>query len=166
MRVLKLDQSFKPVEIIPWTEAMRLVFLDKAEVIEVYPDQYIRSPNRNFEAPSVIRILQGVERSKKLRFSRENIYRRDDYTCQYCGTKFEVEDLTLDHVVPACRGGRKTWENIVTACMWCNGKKADKTLEQFGVRLINKPVKPKHSLKMALRLHRDDPQSWLAYVTY
>src|SRR4030066_1351922 len=166
MRVLKLDQAYSPIEIVPWTEAMRLLYLGKAELVEAYPDQYIRSVNLNYPAPCIIRVMQGVERSKKLRFSRENIYRRDHYTCQYCGTQFSVEDLTLDHVIPASKGGRKSWENIVTACTWCNGKKADKTLAQFGTRLLRMPTKPKQSLKMILRMAPNDPKIWLDYVTY
>lgn len=166
MRVLKLDQTFKPVEIIPWTEAMRLIFLNKARVIEVYQDQVLRSPNKVFDAPSVIQIINGIEKPRKLRFSRENIYRRDEYTCQYCNTQFDSEDLTLDHVIPASRGGRKTWENIVTACTWCNNKKADKSLEQFGIKLMKRPEKPRHSLRMALRINKNDPENWSHYVTY
>lgn len=166
MRVLKLDQSYKPVEIVPWTEAMRLIYLDKAEIVEAYPDQLIRSVNSSYPAPCIIRILQGIEKPKRLRFSRENVYRRDEYTCQYCNTEFSVEDLTLDHVQPASRGGRKSWENIVTACTWCNGKKADKTLEQFGARLMKRPGKPKESMKMILRISDHDPKIWLDYVKY
>ena len=166
MRVLKLDQAYKPVEIVPWTEAMRLIYLEKAEIVEVYEGEFIRSVNKNYPAPCIIRVTNGVEKNRKLRFSRENVYRRDDYTCQYCGTQFSVEDLTLDHVIPASRGGRKSWENIVTACTWCNGKKADKPLEQFNMKLLRRPTKPRDSLRMILRISDHDPRIWLDYITY
>lgn len=166
MRVLKLDQAYQPVEIVPWTEAMRLIYLEKAEIVEAYPNEYIRSVNKSYPAPCIIRVMQGIERPRRLRFSRENVYRRDEYKCQYCGTQFDVEDLTLDHVFPASRGGKKSWENIVTACTWCNSKKADKSLEQFGMRLVRKPGKPRESLKMILRISPHDPQIWADYVTY
>ncbi len=75
-------------------------------------------------------------------FSRRNIFKRDHYTCQYCGAQPGSEELTIDHVVPRSQGGVSTWENCVLACMACNKRKADRTPEQARMRLRKKPVRP------------------------
>lgn len=166
MRVLKLDRSFRPVEIIPWTEAMRLLFLNKAEAIENYKDRQIRSVNSSYPAPCVIRVLNKTERLRKLCFTRENVYQRDNYQCQYCTGFFPKGELTLDHVMPLSRGGPKNWENIVTACSKCNLKKGDKTPGEMGWSILNPPKKPGYSPKMILRITNEDPEEWLNYVTF
>lgn len=167
MRVLKLDASFQPVGVIPWTEAFRLMFLDKAEVIEEYDDLVIRSTNDTFKVPSVIKLVSAVARKEKYaKFSRENIFIRDSYACQYCGKDGSSKDLTLDHVYPASLGGLKTWENIVAACQPCNIKKGDKTLKEAKMSLATKPYQPKWSPRIAIKMKSVDPDNWSNYVRY
>src|SRR5262249_20643601 len=102
----------------------------------------------------------------RVKFSRYNIYVRDDFTCQYCGHKFRSEDLTFDHVVPVARGGGKSWENIVTCCVKCNHIKGGRTPEQAHMKLIRTPRAPEWlptTLKLTIGV-RSAPESWRDYL--
>ena len=79
---------------------------------------------------------------RRVKFTRKNIYRRDNNSCQYCGNKLRTEDLNLDHVVPLSRGGKNTWENVVCSCIRCNMRKGNRTVEEARVKLIRKAKKP------------------------
>jgi 5-methylcytosine-specific restriction endonuclease McrA len=100
-----------------------------------------------------------------VKFSRANIYARDDYTCQYCAKKFPSEDLTFDHVVPVARGGQKRWDNIVAACFRCNHKKGGRTPEEAGMHLIRPPSEPHWlpAFHVTFRL-KSAPESWRDYL--
>jgi 5-methylcytosine-specific restriction endonuclease McrA len=89
----------------------------------------------------VLRHFNGFPR-RTVAFSRRNLYRRDNFTCQYCGSQPGTELLSIDHVVPRSRGGRSTWENCVLACLDCNKRKASRTLDEAGLRLDRKPFRP------------------------
>ena len=93
--------------------------------------------------PEVI-VLADYDRlpSAAVSFSRRNIFKRDHYTCQYCGCQPGSEELTIDHVVPRSQGGTSTWENCVLACIACNKRKADRTPQQAGMQLRKQPVRP------------------------
>jgi 5-methylcytosine-specific restriction endonuclease McrA len=80
--------------------------------------------------------------TRDVKYSRENVFHRDHYTCQYCGNVFHVKELTVDHILPRDLGGRTLWNNITTACKPCNNKKANKTPEKAGMVLLHKPTKP------------------------
>jgi len=82
-------------------------------------------------------------------FNRRNIFKRDHYTCQYCGKQPGGEELTLDHVIPRAQGGESRWDNCVLACLECNKRKADRTPEQAKMRLKHKPVQPKWNPRYA-----------------
>src|SRR5437763_4391150 len=126
-QTLVLSQGYEPVKIVSWQRAITLLFLGKVEVIEEY-DRDIRSCSLLIKIPSVVRLLNAIRRHKQpVKFSRVNIYGRDRYTCQFCGDKKPVGELTYDHVVPRSQGGTTTWTNIVTACETCNRKKANRT---------------------------------------
>ncbi len=75
--------------------------------------------------------------------SRFNVYARDGFRCQYCGQRSALRELTYDHVVPRCRGGRTVWDNIVTACRPCNNKKGRKTCDEAGMFPLREPIKPR-----------------------
>ena len=101
----------------------------KVEVLEVY-DREVHAVSISIKLPSVMRLLKLVrlkDSHQGSKLSRINIFTRDGYSCQYCRHKFRTEELTFDHVVPIAKGGRKTWENIVTACWRCNNKKSGRT---------------------------------------
>ena len=96
--------------------------------------RFLRTPTLPVEAPEVILLSAygGVPRVEVV-FSRRNLYRRDGHACQYCGQVLSTEALTLDHVVPRSQGGPRSWENIVTACQPCNGKKANLSCDEAGM---------------------------------
>ena len=139
-----LNASFEPLHIVTWQRAMQLLFQGKVEVVEE-SDHEIHTVRFTIKVPAVLRLLRYVPLSKKkhiVRFSRANIFARDHNTCQYCGHKHTRSHLTLDHVVPIVQGGKKCWENIVTACKPCNQKKGGSTPQQAGMHLIRKARRP------------------------
>jgi 5-methylcytosine-specific restriction endonuclease McrA len=81
--------------------------------------------------------------SKEVKFTRHNIFERDNYTCQYCQQRFETSRLNLDHVIPRERGGQTTWENIVCSCIECNSRKGNRTPPEANLKLLRKPKRPK-----------------------
>jgi 5-methylcytosine-specific restriction endonuclease McrA len=100
-----------------------------------------------------------------VRFSRVNIYARDQYRCQYCGQRRPLEELTYDHVVPRSQGGRTCWTNIVTACHDCNMAKGGRTPQQAGMRLRNQPEQPTWLPAVVIRLSsRSVPDTWREYL--
>jgi 5-methylcytosine-specific restriction endonuclease McrA len=123
------------------------------EMVELAPGEFIHSPSLKIKVPRVI-VLMFYDKlpNRKVSFSRKNIFERDKYTCQYCGTKppskraalrwMEEKALTFDHVVPRSQGGKTTWENIVTSCHDCNRKKGNQTPQQRGWRLKKLPKQP------------------------
>jgi 5-methylcytosine-specific restriction endonuclease McrA len=128
---------------ISWQKALILWFQGKVDVLEFHSFA-ARSTRELFRLPSVLRLKKFVSPRKRprIRFSRENIYLRDGYCCQYCGQKFNARDLTLDHVVPASQRGRKDWTNVVTACRPCNHRKANRTPLGAGMPLLSEPKIP------------------------
>src|SRR4051812_33770053 len=119
---LVLNASFEPLHIVTWQRAIQLLFQGKVEVIED-SDKEIRTVRITMKIPAVLRLLTYVPLSRRkqiIRFSRANIFLRDQNVCQYCGQQFSKTHLTLDHVVPVVQAGKKSWENIVTACKPCN----------------------------------------------
>lgn len=142
-KALVLNASYEPMRIISWQKALMMWFQDKVEILE-YHTAFARSVSTTFKLPSVLR-LKSYIRPRKLdgvRFCRENVYIRDNYTCQYCVQKFPYKDLTIDHVLPASQGGPKTWTNVVTACRQCNQTKANRTPEKAKMPLLKVPKAP------------------------
>ena len=163
MGVLLLDCTYEPIEVISWKLAMHKIVTGDAEVLEEV-DKPIRSQRQEWKMPSVIRQLKKFKRGKDIQFSRMNIYMRDDWTCQYCVKKKSARELTFDHVVPRCQGGKTTWRNIVTACRKCNDKKADLSLEQAGLKLFKTPEKPKWLSQKMIITVKHIPKEWEPYV--
>jgi len=145
---LLLNASYEPLKIINWKRALTLLMTGKAEAVENYETE-VRSQKKSYVLPAVIRLIKRVRfRRKTLKFSRENVYLRDNHTCHYCGKGFSPKDLTFDHVMPRSRGGRTTWKNIATSCKPCNQAKGDQTPEEAGMSLMNKLYVPRQfSLK-------------------
>ena len=144
--VLVLNSSYEPLNITSWKRAIVLLLKEKAQVLS----------NR------VIRLLNYVKvplsRIISNKPSRSMIYKRDNHTCQYCGS---TTRLTIDHVIPRCRGGQDTWENLVVACSSCNTKKGNTLLEQTNMKLIRKPRPPYN--KMQFALNNCNIQEWKEY---
>lgn len=141
---LVLNASFEPLHVVTWQRALQLLFQGKVEVVEE-SEKEIRTVRFTIKVPAVLRLLTYIPiKNKKhiVRFSRSNIFIRDNHTCQYCGVKFGKSHLTLDHVIPIVQGGKKCWENIVTACKPCNQRKGGRTPQQAHLSIIRKPRRP------------------------
>lgn len=106
--------------------------------------EFVSTVSLKIRVPEVVvlRHYGGYPR-RTVAFSRRNLYRRDGFTCQYCGSQPGTELLSIDHVTPRSRGGRSTWENCVLACLDCNKRKANRTLLEAGLRLDRKPLRPR-----------------------
>ena len=138
-RVLILNQDFSPVSVCNVQRAFLLVFLNKADMVSE-AGKPIRTVSRTFSMPSIIRLRRYVNMPfKGVVMSRQNLFRRDGYQCQYCGSS---KDLTLDHVVPRAKGGKSTWKNLITACRRCNARKGHQTPEKAGLTLRQHPFRP------------------------
>lgn len=136
-RARALDRSYEPHDFDQWASLSALA-------IEIAPgDEYIGTPRGRLRVPRVL-LLSGYNRvpHAPLRLSRRNIFLRDGFTCQYCGRRPGTRELNLDHVVPRSRGGRSTWENLVTSCRECNLRKGWATPEESGMLLRTRPARP------------------------
>jgi len=164
-RTLVLSQGFEPVRIVPWQRAITLLFLGKVELVEEY-DRDIKATSIVIKIPAVVRLLGAFRRHKKpVKFSRINIYGRDNYSCQYCGVKKRLFELTYDHVLPRTQGGKTTWTNIVSCCSDCNRKKGGRTPEQAGMKLLKAPIQPAATPVLVLALNRESvPDAWRDYL--
>jgi 5-methylcytosine-specific restriction endonuclease McrA len=143
MKTLVINNASQPLMVISWQDAIRLIYRGKARVEKEY-DEVVTSISVSMNKPAVIMLDQYINpyKIRARRFNRRGIFVRDAYTCQYCGYEFTASYLTLDHVVPKSKGGARSWENIVTACHYCNNKKADLSLEKAGMTLLSRPHKP------------------------
>ncbi|HKJ44500.1 MAG TPA: HNH endonuclease [Balneolales bacterium] len=140
--VLLLNQDYQPLSICNVKKSILLLLLGKAEMIHDNPRRKIHTISDEFKFPSVIR-LRSYARTpyRHIVLSRKNIMKRDGHHCQYCGS---TEDLTIDHVIPKSRGGKDTWENLVTACYRCNRIKGNKTPKEASMLLKREPFRPNH----------------------
>ena len=139
---LLLSATFEPIKVISWKKAVLLFFLGKVDVIERY-NQMVHSPSVAIPIPAVVKLHRYVKRfPRKVKFSRQNLYHRDNYTCQYCRKSHPSHQLTYDHVIPRSHGGETNWTNVVTACIRCNLKKGNKMLHQINLKLLCEPSEP------------------------
>jgi 5-methylcytosine-specific restriction endonuclease McrA len=164
-RTLLLSQSYEPLSIISWQRAITLLALDKVDVVEQY-DASIRASSYVLQVPAVIRLRKAFRRfAKPVKFSRVNIYARDRHRCQYCGATCTPNELTYDHVTPRSRGGRTTWENIVSCCYACNRRKANRTPAEAGMKLLATPLRPTWMPAVQIRVSATSvPDAWRDYV--
>ena len=143
---LLLNADFQPLTVHPlstlgWQDAVKAVWSDKVSVLEEY-DIVARSEKLTWKLPSVVVLKEYIKREEWPVFNRYNIFLRDNFSCQYCGSEYNSKELTFDHVVPRHANGKTTWENVVAACQSCNRSKGPMTLHQSGMRLLNAPRKP------------------------
>lgn len=130
--------SMLPLSTITWQEAIRYLVLDKVNVMEWHDDWIVRSARWETRVPAILMLKEFYKKKGYVRFSKMNVFLRDEFTCQYCGTGVNRRSATLDHVVPSSRGGRSTWENSTTACSPCNSSKGN----NHRVTPKKKPHKP------------------------
>lgn len=140
--VLVLNQDYQPLSICSVQRSMKLLFMDKAELLHEHPDRKIHTVDDEYDYPSVIRLRRYIKIPyNRIVLSRRNIIKRDNNRCQYCGS---THNLTIDHIMPRSRGGKDTWENLVTACNDCNLKKGNRTPDEANMTLKRKPFRPVH----------------------
>jgi len=163
--VLVLNQNYEPLNVCRVRRAVVLLYQRKAEMLENGVG-FIHSTSQDFQVPSVIRLPYLVKRPFRTerKLTRLEVFNRDHYTCQYCGKA--TRQLTIDHIIPRYRGGQHTWENVVSACIACNRRKAGKTPEEAGMKLRQTPSPPKRSHLFYIPSHfietRDEWQRYLA----
>lgn len=117
--------SYLPLSVISWEEAIKYMVLDKATVLEFHDDWIVHSANWQTAVPSVMILKEYEKRKTSIRYSKHNVFLRDGYECQYCGTDVTRKTATLDHVLPVSHGGKTTFENTTTACADCNANKGN-----------------------------------------
>ena len=155
--------SYYPLSLWPWQEVIKAVFLDRVDVISTY-DQVVRSPSFEMQLPSVVSLKSYVPQDRPPAFTRFNLFLRDGFACQYCGSP---DELTFDHVIPRSRGGRTTWENIVTACAPCNLTKGGRMPREARMHPRRHPERPS-TWELQANGRRVPPnhlhESWLDYL--
>jgi len=160
--VLVLNANFQPINITSTYRAINLVLAEKATLV-MNGRGYIHSVSQAFPLPSVIRLNRMVKRPRPIvKLTRREIFRRDDFTCQYCGRK--VSNLTIDHVIPKHLGGATTWQNVVTACSRCNHLKGGMTPEQSGMHPLSAPQVPPSTATYLFGRHLNQNQEWQEFL--
>jgi 5-methylcytosine-specific restriction endonuclease McrA len=165
---LVLNADFKPLSYYPlslwsWQDAVKAVFLDRVTIVQEY-ERTVRSPNFEMKLPSVVALKEFIRPARYPAFTRFNVFLRDRFSCQYCGSKVE---LTFDHLIPRSRGGTTRWDNVVTACSPCNLRKGRYLAEEVGMIPRQYPYRP-----TVYELHRNGRlfppnylhESWLDYL--
>ena len=140
---LVLNADYRPLSYYPlslwcWQDSVKSVFLDRVTIVSNY-DRVIRSPSLNMKLPSVIALKHFVRTQSNPNFTRFNVFLRDKFSCQYCGSG---DELTFDHLLPRSRGGKTNWDNVVTACSSCNVQKGGRLLSNSKMLLQKKPFQP------------------------
>lgn len=156
--------SFLPLSVINWQEAIRYMVLDKANVLEWHENWIVRSARWETQVPAVIMLRDYMKPKTSIRYSKSNVFLRDNYKCAYCDTQLAKKDCTLDHVLPISHGGKTTFENTVTACGPCNAGKGNNKK----IRPKFKPYKPdfyelvNKRKRMPFNLRHE---AWAQYIT-
>jgi len=182
-KILVLNVDASPITVMSFERGFRLAYVGKADVVahvednpivcNISDESYLNlikqcptllNDEGKFKRPTIVRLNKYVFIPyKKVTLSRFNIYRRDDYSCVYCGTK---ENLTIDHVKPKSKGGKNSWDNLVTCCGTCNVTKGDKPLEVFlkesGLTMRQEPYRPTYM--EFLSQHKNILEDWKPYV--
>jgi len=188
--VLVLNKHYMALRVVSVRRAFSLLFRDLAQVISIEEGRYqtydfqswaeVSQLRREFEpdshewiktvrfeivVPKIIRLLFYDKLPRQeVKFNRRNIFARDNNRCQYCGKKFPLAELSLDHVLPRSQGGKSTWDNVVCCCLECNVRKGGRTPEQAGIKIITPPKKPRRSPMITLKLNSARYASWKEFL--
>ncbi|MFL5320661.1 MAG: HNH endonuclease [Myxococcaceae bacterium] len=178
---LVLNRLYQPIHVTSVRRALSLMYLGVAKAIDeqyrlydfedwaalaAHENECIHTPSQQIRVPRVL-VLSAYEHLPKgrVRFSRLNIYARDQDTCQYCSKTLPRSDLNLDHVIPRSQGGKTTWENVVCSCVPCNLRKGGRTPEQAAMRLLKKPVRPRWTPLFRGAQKRVTYREWLPFLS-
>jgi len=177
-KTLVLNRTWHPIHIATVRDAIILLFKGAARA--VCPETYqtydfddwlavppnghgaVHSRHLTISAPHVIVLLAYDKVPTVSTFSKRNVFKRDKHTCQYCGK--QTRALTIDHVTPRSRGGQSNWLNVVAACEDCNKRKADKSPEEAGMRLMCKPYKPNLNISALLQRQASVDPIWAKFT--
>jgi 5-methylcytosine-specific restriction endonuclease McrA len=161
--VLILNANFEPLSVISTRRALGLIVAGKAEML-ANGRGYIHTVRKAYPRPSIIRLAYMVRRPRPhVRLSKREIFRRDHYTCQYCGSR--SGRMTIDHLVPRHLGGDHSWTNLVTACPACNLKKGGRPLEHARMSLLRQPREPRATAWYLFSNHLEANQEWEPYIS-
>ncbi len=179
--VLVLNRVYQPVHITSVRRAFSLLYQGVVKAIDeefqlfdfeswsalsAASHDAIATVDRRIRVPRVIVLLAYEHLPKtRVRFSRFNIYARDESTCQYCGAKFRRADLNLDHVIPRSRGGTTNWENVVCSCIACNLRKGGRTPDEAGMRLLKHPSRPRWTPMFRSATRRAFYREWRPFLS-
>ncbi|QDU35902.1 CRISPR-associated endonuclease Cas9 [Maioricimonas rarisocia] len=191
--VLALNRNWLAVHVLSVPRAFCLLFKGHAEVVSVEDGLYqtydfeawrelselkaslgepveedsdwISAVSFDIQVPRIVR-LTAYDRipTRTIKFNRRNIFLRDDHRCQYCGKRFSMKRLSLDHVLPRSRGGGDSWENLVCACVTCNVRKGGRTPREAGMRLLTQPVRPRQSPLISRHLLQRKYGCWRQFL--
>jgi 5-methylcytosine-specific restriction endonuclease McrA len=178
--VLVLNRHYQPVHVTNVKRAISLLYQGVARAIDeqyrlydfedwaalAADEERISTVSRSIRVPRVL-VLTAFEKLPRVRvrFSRLNVYARDNDTCQYCGRTLKRSELNLDHVVPRAQGGRTCWENVVCSCIGCNLSKGGRTPAQAGLRLLRPPVRPRWTPLLRGSTHESAVRAWLPFLS-
>ncbi|HZU87174.1 MAG TPA: HNH endonuclease [Anaerolineaceae bacterium] len=161
--VLVLNANFEPIHVCNLRRALGLILMEKASLVANGRGE-VRAASRSYPRPSVIRLSKMIHRPHlNVPLNRREVFRRDNYTCQYCGK--HTLDLTIDHVIPRHLGGPHLWTNVVAACPACNHRKGGRTLEESGMRLGHQPKEPPSSALYVFGRLLDQNYEWANFLT-
>jgi 5-methylcytosine-specific restriction endonuclease McrA len=165
-RVLVLNATYEPLNVVSIRRAVILLLKEKAEIVEA-AEAWLHAEQLALPLPLVIRLVYYVRipRHFSLPLSRRTVLARDHYTCQYCQSEPGKAHLTIDHVLPRSRGGDTRWENIVTACEACNRQKGDRTPTEANMPLHRQPRRPRY-LALTLLEEARAPAEWSKYMYF
>ncbi len=161
--VLVLNQDYEPLNVCHTHRAMGLLLSGKAEIV-LDGRGFVVTPTARYPRPSVIRLEIQVHRPRPhLKLTRRAVFRRDNFTCQYCG--LQSHHLTIDHVIPRHHGGKHTWENVVSACPPCNRRKGSKTLEEAHMEPRRRAAEPVASMRALFAHYLDEYRDWEPFLS-
>jgi len=160
--VLVLNTNFEPINVCNLQRAIGLMVSRKASLVSNGRGE-IHSASLAYPIPSVIRLDNMIYRPRpRVKLTRREIFRRDNYTCQYCGKR--AASLTVDHILPRHLGGKEIWTNLVTACGSCNHLKGGHTLEDAKMSLLHLPKEPSASTMYIFGRHLSENQEWTPFL--
>ena len=157
-----LNANFEPINVCGMRRAVGLLLGEKATLV-LNGRGIIKTSQNTFPRPSVIRLTCMIRRPRPfVKLTRRELFRRDHFTCQYCGKK--KSNLTVDHIIPRHLGGTQTWENVVTACAECNHMKGGRTLQEANMQLISAPKPPPSTIYYVFAHHLSRYEEWTPFI--
>lgn len=170
LRVLLLNADWSPLQFISDVRALRLLMRGRAEVITIsdspsFWDSSYATVSTSFQIPATIRLHSRVNVNPTIsRFRKVILYNRDNWSCQYCHKRLGRSNITIDHVVPKCRGGKTTWKNCVVCCKPCNRNKGAKLPQEVNMQLLKQPSEPRIIHFWNLSDRKDWHKDWESFI--